>query len=1174
MDNLKERDQLIRNQLLEVLGQSENPLSSKNIGAKLRSRNIRHADFRIIEHLRALSKDNEVHLEGVKWVKNEVAPILSQKRPGQLANLRFPHVSEQTLSLLTGMSGPESTATLSPGQEGHVSPDTTSQEAQNFGRWGFFRRLLSYYRQCIRNEEGAEAFAFQNQLGERFVYLRKIGAWYPKPSLLWQAAIPISQHLSGLMNHLPGPSDEDTLLIGYPVHAHYKEEEGAPPTATIRPIFYFPVEYSIGPDRLIVKNDSPKIEINLNWLEFAFKSNANKQKSFLSVCGFINRGQNNDEGIGMERGEEAPNLGSLAAAIKVFLPEKIAESLQIDSIPDHLLEVPFKSGIYNRAVLMLAKKTRYSVTLLKELSAIEKASDEVLDQTALRRIFAKGNYPAQEISDLIHEEKVIDTTPLNAEQRWAVACLLDRPLTVITGPPGTGKSQVVSAAVLNARLQNQTVLFASRNHKAIDAVYNRLVGPNQKPLMVRTNSKDDPTLNYTFSHAIKEMLLEQSNTEATQRLSFAKDEISGLLKKRGELGRIVRQCAKAGTQLGDLEERMGYLGREIPSAMKSYIDEMPTSIPGQSLTRVCSGMRKILNNQKREHIQRFWRCLILFPWYWKLRGSLRAVPESPVLPPWPAQLNPQTFFECQPILEKAAEYCQLRLKSKIFEDELKTYPPLEELTGAIAEITHRLEEISQTAILLDSERRRGVPQAVERDEFAGLAPAIRAMRTGLDEGHLRAEVVQQIKKHAPHVLTNFPCWAVTNLSVGSRLPMISGLFDIAIVDEASQSDIPSAIPLLFRAKRAGVVGDPFQLTHCSKLSIQKDTLLRRSVGIKKISDIRYAYSEHSLYDLLASTSGVETVFLSETYRSASGIAQYSNTTFYEGKLRVATDEACLKIPIGKKPGIHWTTIAGEIQSGGGSGCFCTLEVETIAQLVRDLLMEKNYSGTIGIVTPFRQQANRIHDALFGSDMEFYRRLLASKTHIDTAHGFQGDERDVIIFSLCAGPSMPIGSKGFIKENPNLFNVAVSRARAVLHIVGNLAWARQSNIRHIERLATANDKPPSPPHGPWHPHESPYEKILYEALVREGLEPRPQFPVLSRRLDMALIGDGSPPIRLDIEVDGDCHRNSDGTRKMDDVWRDIQLQSIGWKVLRFWTYKLREDLKGCVNTVVKAWREND
>ena len=51
-------------------------------------------------------------------------------------------------------------------------------------------------------------------------------------------------------------------------------------------------------------------------------------------------------------------------------------------------------------------------------------------------------------------------------------------------------------------------------------------------------------------------------------------------------------------------------------------------------------------------------------------------------------------------------------------------------------------------------------------------------------------------------------------------------------------------------------------------------------------------------------------------------------------------------------------------------------------------------------------------------------------NVDTSHGFQGDEKDMMIFSLCAGPNMPRGSRAFLRDTGNLFNVAVSRARAV------------------------------------------------------------------------------------------------------------------------------------------------
>ena len=68
----------------------------------------------------------------------------------------------------------------------------------------------------------------------------------------------------------------------------------------------------------------------------------------------------------------------------------------------------------------------------------------------------------------------------------------------------------------------------------------------------------------------------------------------------------------------------------------------------------------------------------------------------------------------------------------------------------------------------------------------------------------------------PLLFNHYPLWAVTNLAVGSRFPLLPGIFELAILDEASQCDIPSAIPIIFRAKRVAVVGDynaPQNLDH-------------------------------------------------------------------------------------------------------------------------------------------------------------------------------------------------------------------------------------------------------------------------------------------------------------------------------------------------------------------------
>ena len=145
-------------------------------------------------------------------------------------------------------------------------------------------------------------------------------------------------------------------------------------------------------------------------------------------------------------------------------------------------------------------------------------------------------------------------------------------------------------------------------------------------------------------------------------------------------------------------------------------------------------------------------------------------------------------------------------------------------------------------------------------------------------------------------------------------------------------------------------------------------------------------------------------------------------------------------------------------------------------------------------------------------------------------------------------------------------------------MGNRSWAAQSGIPHLESLAVppkVASRPKDPFQSPWYPHESPWEKILFDALMQRGIKAEPQYPVLGRRLDFALVKKDKNGLKIDIEVDGDrYHRNPDGSRKRDDVWRDIQLQGAGWKVMRFWVYQLREDLNKCVDKIIKAWSNHD
>jgi very-short-patch-repair endonuclease/plasmid stabilization system protein ParE len=1169
-------------QIQDCLNRTQHPISLRML-----VRQIRHlqpcAEHVVLSELRNLLASGKVDFSHGRWMARSSdgysEAIGSRTRPYSV--VPSPIVSTETARIIWGADYTDPSAVTKNESSPESDPQRIFDQSRN---WGHFRALLAYYRECVRHEEGADASAFTNQLGKTFLYLHRSGNWQPRPGQPWQSFVPLGPHLAELIKALPGEGDDTALVLGYPISAFFRKNPVGPATAIIRPIFFYNLECSITPKGLTLQVSDPIPEINLGWLEHGFSKRPDRQRNFLAACGFMRTKVVDDTLPGIERSEAYPGLDNLVSAVTTFLPQMLRDPLDISFVSAEPLQEPYQTGIYNRIVVMLAKRTRYSARLLKELAAISDASDAELNSTALRHVF----FDSSDIANTEHNEimkhaatdegVVADIFPFNPAQRRAVASLLRNNLSVITGPPGTGKSQVVAGCAANARLLGLSVLIASRNHKAIDAVTNRLMDTNGRPLLVRANSKDDPSLRVTFSKAIKQMLTDQANVTAREKALPAQKYLRTLLAELDQQVAAAQETSICAADLGEIEEKILHLSEALSPELTTILDQRPESFPSDLARNIMSTYTANIM-QQYEVATSFASPKLFFSWmrslrlYFRLRYALRKF--SGVFHPsfFPTKSSRIEFFSRLPELVSAADYATLRIEAQALEVQAGRLPPWEKTVANITRLAARLEQILPRILTLDLERRLGLPEEADRTSMSGLRAALNAVQTGLHDGRVDAAAKIALRKGAPIVLQAFPVWAVTSLSVGSRLPFCPGLFDLALLDEASQSDIPSAIPLLFRAKRFGVIGDPLQLTHTSKLSPSRDAMLWKKMGLAEVEDFRFSYTQNSLYDLCAGVRDTKTVFLNMTYRGADPIAQYSNDLFYGGNLQVATDQDRLNYPPNMKPGIHWTEVAGKVRSSGGSGCHCTEEIQETISLIQTMLEKNNFQGSVGIVTPFRQQANRIQDALYDGSAVNFETLQRAQVHVDTAHGFQGDERDVIIFSLCAGPEMPTGSRSFLRETGNLFNVAVSRARAVLHVIGNRQWAIGCEIPHIVRLA-ANQEGfvPQPSPSPWAPHESPWEKVLFDALLQVGLQPKAQFPVRNRRLDMALIREGNPVLRLDIEVDGDCHRNPDGSRKLDDGWRDIQLQGLGWQVIRFWTYQLREDLSGCVQKILKKWEQ--
>lgn len=292
--------------------------------------------------------------------------------------------------------------------------------------------------------------------------------------------------------------------------------------------------------------------------------------------------------------------------------------------------------------------------------------------------------------------------------------------------------------------------------------------------------------------------------------------------------------------------------------------------------------------------------------------------------------------------------------------------------------------------------------------------------------------------------------------------------------------------------------------------------------------------------------------LEEYRRCADGIAAYFSDAFYGGNLQVVESpppgkdrDPLLRFPsyMGYKAALTWEEVCGSDEAE-------FRRVEQCLELILSLPQEQRAGLTIGIVSPLRRVAEALKERLKPYFGKFPKGVLDA-TSIGTAYAFQGGTKGIILFVLGLNASTKPGEHWYIEDaqNRSIYNVAISRAKVCCIVVGDREKARESALPELRKLAT--------PPAETHPREAsigPGEIVLQKALERLGLKPVPQYRLLNRKLDLAL-----PESRLDIEVDGAAwHLNARGNRNQDDLFRDLQVESVGWLPVRVWHKEVMEN----------------
>lgn len=435
-----------------------------------------------------------------------------------------------------------------------------------------------------------------------------------------------------------------------------------------------------------------------------------------------------------------------------------------------------------------------------------------------------------------------------------------------------------------------------------------------------------------------------------------------------------------------------------------------------------------------------------------------------------------------------------------------------------------------------------------------------------------------------------PCWMASPEAVSAVFPMDKSFFDLVIFDEASQCFVERGLPAMLRAKQCIIAGDPQQLQPLNLYAVRYDNWEEDDDD----DSLHVALEVESILDF------GQTLFPSKKlawhYRSLYGeLVQFSNEHFYENKLQMIP----LSYPqMRYQPPLEFVQVDGVWEKNHN-----IVEANKTIELVLDLIQFAD-NPSIGIVTFNYPQQEFIKDRLeetlaqlaeTNSTLHGLLWAALSRTEEEEFKGLfvknienvQGDERDVIIFSIGYAPDVKgrLASRfGLLNLSggENRLNVAITRAKQKVYVIASFS---------PEQLQIAQTTHPGPKllkqylgfvrsvHANGHTESPVYasppdiailkdhlyqQMITYfqEALQLEGFYVELHTGNTAYRLDLAVKRSSEDQHYLmGIECEGPYYFRGISPKERE-VYRRKLLKQRGWKLYRIWArnYWLNRELE--------------
>jgi very-short-patch-repair endonuclease len=430
-------------------------------------------------------------------------------------------------------------------------------------------------------------------------------------------------------------------------------------------------------------------------------------------------------------------------------------------------------------------------------------------------------------------------------------------------------------------------------------------------------------------------------------------------------------------------------------------------------------------------------------------------------------------------------------------------------------------------------------------------------------GKRRAHMsIRQLLLRIPNLLPRLkPCLLMSPMSVAQYLDAGYPPFDVVVFDEASQIPVWDAVGAIARGRTAVIVGDPKQLPPTNFFQRADDDDESDTEDV--VEDL-----ESILDDCISSQ--IPWLPLDWHYRSRhESLIHFSNYHYYGNRLLTFPSPALEGL------GVKWRHVPNGVYDKGKTRTNRGEAETVVADIMRRLRDPQLAQYSIGVVTFSQAQQTLIEDLLDSArredpdlDAHFAEDKL-EPVFIKNLENVQGDERDVILFSICYGPdsfgriSMNFGPMNR-EGGERRLNVAITRARREVIVYStlradqiDLTRTRARGAGDLKRFLEYAERGPSAiaqtnPPDPDAVFDSPFEEIVFHVLVQRGWQVHKQVGCARYRIDLAVVDPDAPGrYLLGIECDGANYHRAKTARDRDKL-REGVLRELGWTLHRIWS----------------------